>query len=88
MAGIPPLEVGQPVQIAAEADNAYDPNAVATLVDGIKIGNINRLQAVAFLGWLRTHSVEAIVERINGNAERPRVFLFVTVRPGGLRAAA
>lgn len=88
MDGVPQLEVGRPVQIAEEPDNEFDSNAVSTLVDGIKIGNINRLQAAAFLGWLQTHCVEATVERVNGNAERPRVFLFVTIRPADIRAAA
>jgi hypothetical protein len=88
MTAVPALEVGQTVRIVAEPDNEFDVNAVATLVSETKIGNINRLQAVSFLAWLQTHSVDAVIERINGIAERPRVFLFVTIRPANIRAAA
>lgn len=83
-----PLQVGDQIQIAAEPENNYDPNAVATLLDGTKIGNINRLQASTFLSWLKSRTVNAVVERINGTSERPRVFLFVRVRPTNLMAAA
>jgi hypothetical protein len=88
MKDIAPIQLGDEVQIVAEPENEHDGNAVATLVDGTKIGNINRLQAATFLAWLKKHEVHAVVERINGTAERPRVFLFVRVRPVGLQAAA
>jgi len=83
-----PVQVGDQIQIVAEPENAFDPNAVATLLDGTKIGNVNRLQAVTFLRWLQLHSVHAVVERINGTPERPRIFLFVRMRSTDLRAAA
>lgn len=88
MASCRPLQVGDQIQIAAEPENEYDSHAVATLSDGQKVGNINRLQADAFLAWLPHRSIDAVVERINGTTERPRVFLFVQVSPKGLQAAA
>lgn len=83
-----PLSVGDEVRLIAEPDNKFDPLAVATLLDETKIGNINRLQAPAFLGWLEHQSVHAVVERINGTEERPRVYLFVQIRPKDQRVAA
>jgi len=83
-----PVQIGDRIQIVAEPENEFDSNAVATLLDGTKVGNVNRLQAVTFLSWLKLHAVDAVVERINGTPERPRIFLFVRVRPTDLRAAA
>lgn len=73
--------VGQPVSIVPEPDNVYDPNAIKVCVEERKIGNINRLQAPAFGEWLRAQSVSACIERLNGNTDKPRAFIFVRVRP-------
>lgn len=82
------LAVGDVVQVAAEPDNEYDPGAVAIFKDGAKIGYINRLQTTAFRSWLKHLSIHAVVERINGTDERPRVFLFVQVRLNDQNIAA
>jgi hypothetical protein len=82
------ITVGSSVEIAAEPDNPVDPNAVQFLLDGRKIGNVNRLQTKAFLRWLAERRVSGVFERLNGTNERPRAFIFVRVRPMQAQAAA
>jgi hypothetical protein len=84
----PVLDIGEIVQISAEPGNIYDDNAVQITRDGVKIGNVNRLQCETFRSWLKYRRVDAVVERINGTKERPRVFLFVSVCPKQEKAAA
>jgi len=78
---IPPLAVGDRIVINAELENTHDSNAVMFSKDGIKIGNINRVQAPTFRSWLRNRHIEATVERLNGRPDHPRAFIFVRVRP-------
>lgn len=74
------VQVGDKAELIPEPDNKHDSGAVMIHVAGHKIGNINRLQAPTFLHWINTASVSAHVERLNGRADRPRVFLFIRVR--------
>lgn len=74
-----PPAVGDPVEIVLEPDNVYDPHAVACMFDRSKIGNINRLQAETYGVWAKQGRLNAVVDRINGSEERPRLFLFVKV---------
>ena len=75
------LKVGDKVEVCAEPDNEKDPGAVQLLVRGQKIGNVNRLQAPTFREWLGRQHVFGAVERLNGSPEKPRAFVFVSVRP-------
>lgn len=83
-----PLQVGDEAVIEAEPDNEYDFNAVRLVVNGEKIGNINRLQAATFQFWLRMRAVQGVVQRINGKPDHPRVYVFISVTPRTTRAAA
>jgi hypothetical protein len=83
-----PLEVGHQVEFEAEPDNQWDPNAVQVCAGVRRIGYINRLQAVTFLKWLSSRRVSGVIERLNGNPEKPRAFIFVRVRPAQARFAA
>ena len=83
-----PLEIGHHVEFEAEPGNQWDPNAVQVCAGGRRIGYINRLQAVTFLKWLSSRRVAGVIERMNGNPERPRAFIFVRVRPTQARVAA
>jgi hypothetical protein len=80
--------VGHRVEIRAEPDNPHDPHAVEVSVGARRIGYINRLQAPTFLSWLSTRRVSGMIERVNGDPQRPRAFIFVRVRPAQTRAAA
>jgi hypothetical protein len=46
------------------------------------------LQTTAFHRWLESGLVSAVVERLNGNPDRPRAFIFVWVRAKPTQAAA
>jgi hypothetical protein len=74
-----PLSVGQHLQFVAEPSNKWDPDAVRVEADSKLVGYVNRLQAVAFLRWIKQGVVEGFVERLNGNAVKPRLFMFVSV---------
>ena len=67
------------IDICPEPDNTFDPNAVACQFEGAKIGNINRLQAAAYGTWAKQQRVSAVVDRLNGTEDRPRLFLFVEI---------
>lgn len=82
------VRIGTEIGVSAEPTNQHDPNAVRFWIDGQTIGYVNRLQTGAFKLWLETAMITAMVERINGKPDRPRVFLFVTVRPSGAQIAA
>jgi hypothetical protein len=82
------LTEGMGVEIVAAPANPYDSKAIDFRVGGQKFGSVNRLQAEAFGGWLRTATVEAWLQRLNGSAERPRAFVFVRVSPKSSRLAA
>jgi hypothetical protein len=76
-----PLKVGDPVGLQPEPENERDPNPVAVrMVNGCRVGYINRLQTAAFRQWLSERRVTAVVERLNGRPGKPRAFIFVRVR--------
>ncbi len=74
-----PLSVGQGLQFVAEPSNEWDPNAVRVEANSELVGYVNRLQAAAFLRWIKQGVVDGFVERLNGNAAKPRLFTFVSV---------
>jgi hypothetical protein len=69
--------VGEQIALVHERSNQHDPNAVEVLVRGARIGYVNRLQAPTFLGWIHEHRVTGVLERLNGNSDHPRAFIFV-----------
>jgi hypothetical protein len=85
---IPQIAVGDVASFRPEPSNEFDPNAVMICVGEHRIGYVNRLQAPAFLSWLKDRRLEAVIERVNGNPDRPRVFVFVRVTPRSQQAAA
>ncbi len=82
------LEIGEVIGLTvgfeSEPENQIDRNAVRVVAEGLKLGYVNRIQAQAFRRWIASNQVEAAIERINGTRERPRVHLFVKVRPSSL----
>ncbi len=75
-----PLTVGSTIQVLTEPDNVRDAHAIKFCFEGQKVGNINRLQTSAFNSWIGKSSISAVVDRINGIANRPRVLVFIQVR--------
>lgn len=82
------IDIGMPVELQPEPENAHDPSAVRVVHAERKLGYINRLQAPTFRRWLETRRVTGVIERLNGQAGRPRAFIFVRVRPWAFEAAA
>lgn len=82
------MVAGRKIEICREPDNAHDSNAIQFLVEGQKVGNLNRLQTKAFGRWLNDAVVTAVVERMNGRPGHPRAFVFVRIRPSAKAAAA
>jgi HIRAN domain len=75
------IYVGDPVVLKTEPENPHDANAIGVYHNAAKIGYIDRAQALSFQSWLRKgYNVNATIERINGHADRPLVYIFVTVR--------
>jgi hypothetical protein len=72
--------IGERVELAHEPTNHRDPNAVEILVRGVGIGYMNRLQARTFLQWMHEGRVSCVLERLNGNSDRPRAFIFAHIR--------
>lgn len=73
--------VGDSVEIVPEDDNPFDARAVAVNFRGEKIGNINRLQVETFRTWIAQARIDGTVDRLNGRPDRPRLFVFVRVKP-------
>ena len=71
--------VGERIAFVHEPTNEYDPNAVQVVVCGNRIGYINRLQAPTFLRWMDQHRVTGVLERLNGNLDHPRAFIFAHI---------
>lgn len=82
------LQTGMPVDLVPEPDNPNDPDAIKICIANRTLGYINRLQTKAFHQWIREGRVTAVLERLNGNVERPRAFIFVRVRPVEKQVAA
>lgn len=83
-----PDALGEPVQFVPEPTNLKDRNAVAVKVRNVLIGYINRLQAGAFLQWITEGRVSGTIDRLNGTAEKPRLYVFVRVAHGAKQNAA
>lgn len=74
--GLDELSVGMSVTFAPESDNKWDTNALRMEVDGRRIGYVKRAQRDAVMNWLTHYRVDAVLERFNGTAERPIVYVF------------
>lgn len=80
--------VGESVEFLPEPDNIKDHNAVQVRINQHCVGYVNRLQSTAFLQWVAQRRVAALIERINGDPDRPRVFMFVCISPSSVNGSA
>lgn len=79
------LSVGEPVTLVAEPHNPADPDAIAVRHGAGCIGYIAKPACAVVATWLRSYTVDASIERINGKPERPLVYLFVKVTSSSFR---
>lgn len=75
------LRIGDEIQFVPEPGNPRDPDAMAVLADGQKIGYVPRQQSHAVRTLLDGRTLRGHIERVNGSHERPLVFVFTEVRP-------
>jgi hypothetical protein len=73
------LRVGCAAMLVPEPENPNDNGAIRIEAGGHRIGYVNRLQCPAVHRWLERGQVDAVVERINGTAERPAIYVFCRV---------
>ena len=73
------ISIGEEVSFEKEPDNSVDPDAIYVMLGNKKIGYVNRCLLSIFHTWLDQACVKAWVERKNGTANRPLVYLFVEV---------
>jgi hypothetical protein len=83
-----PPSVGDLLDLVPEPTNRHDSKAIAVRNRGETIGYVNRLQTGPFHGWITEGAIEACIERLNGAADRPRAFMFVSVSDRSDRVAA
>ena len=84
MQRISELVPGLRLLLEAEPKNEFDPMAIKILTEDTKIniGYINRMQTPAFHKWIQNNSIaDPIIERINGTIQKPKVFMYIKVRP-------
>ena len=82
------INASDPVQFVEEPRNQHDTQAAAVHLRGLKIGYMPRQQAPAVATLLRNEAIEAVVERVNGSADRPLVYLFTRIQPLAASAVA
>lgn len=78
--GLDELSVGLPVRFVPEPDNPKDEKALRIEAEDRRIGYVKRLQRDAVATWLARYDVDASLERFNGTADRPLVYVFCRLR--------
>ncbi len=73
------IKIGTPVQFECEDENEHDSNAVALLIDGKKIGYINKLICPSFRK-LMSKNISFQVLKTSGTLERPLIYVQFSVR--------
>lgn len=74
------LQLGTEVSLHCESENKYDGNAIATYLEGQKIGYINRLLCKPLKSLMRERDVSCKIVRKAGSVDRPLVYVLLTVR--------
>lgn len=75
------LAVGQVAVFVPEPDNKFDPEAIKIEIGGHHVGYVCRGLTSQLKSWLvREYIINASIERLNGTADRPIIFLYVEVR--------
>lgn len=81
------LSVGDLVTFRLDRENVVDQDAVLVCHQGRPLGYINRALRGVFRQWLERWDVDGTVERLNGKAGRPLVFVRVLVTQPRKQAA-
>ncbi len=75
------LSVGMQAGFEAEPDNKIDSEAIKILINGVLVGCVCRGLTGSFHKWMKAGlTISAYVERKNGTEEKPKIFLYVSVK--------
>ncbi|GBR77423.1 hypothetical protein RDn1_082 [Candidatus Termititenax dinenymphae] len=75
------LKEGQVVSLQKDTKNPVDSTAIKIIFNGIKLGYINRALLPVFNKWFDNNSIKkTVIERINGTATTPKLYLFVRMK--------
>lgn len=73
------IHLGDKVTFEVDTANPVDSDALVVVHQSNRIGYVNRAIKNIFHHWLRSHHVEATVERINGKPGRPLIYIKISV---------
>ncbi len=70
------------ISFEKEPDNPKDPKAIKILFNGKRAGYVCRGLLDSFHKWLNSKfAIEAYLEKKNGTEEKPKIFLYVIIKP-------
>ena len=75
------IKLEQKASFQAEPENEIDPKAIKIIVGGTHAGYVCRGLTEAFHKWFEMgHKIDASIERKNGTAARPEIYLYVSIK--------
>jgi hypothetical protein len=75
------IKLEQEATFQAEPENKFDPKAIKIIVGGIHAGYVCRGRLESFHKWFEMgYKIDASIERKNGTAERPEIYLYVSIK--------
>lgn len=76
------IEMGTRVNFLLEPGNKHDTNAIAIMLDELRIGYVDRARTKLFQQyWQKGFDITGEVCRKNGTSERPLIYIFTTFTP-------
>ncbi len=65
----------------AEPNNQYDPEAIKIIINDVIVGYVSRGLTRSFHKWMQNGlTITAYLERINGIEQKPKIYLYVSVK--------
>ncbi len=72
------IHEGDVVNFEIDHHNPVDQDALLVILQGQKIGYVNRAFKATLNRWLQSHHVMATIEKFNGRPERPLVYVMIS----------
>lgn len=75
------IKLEQEATFQAEPKNEIDPKAIKIIVGGAHVGYVCRGLTESFHKWFEMgYKIDASIERKNGTAEQPEIYLYVSIK--------
>ena len=75
------IKQGQEAVFQPEPENEFDSRAVKIIINGTHVGYVCRGLTESFHKWFEMgYKIDASIERKNGTAERPDIYLYVSIK--------